>query len=309
MAVAAEARRLRDATDLVDKVNYVFLPCVLLALAATSAIVLKATSVQCEMPTNFTRETEAFVREVCQDPKYLVNSEEASSSCMSDFTWLPFRLVLQALFFFAPVCIWKRNYDAPAAVRRPDTSDDDVIEALVDELVVKLNDGKNHCRDRVRYLLMKTGFMVNLLVQSGMVGIEVWNTDEAIPLEAFCRMPLLEDNVWNVKYLPCDIQINLVVRALYVLLSCLLFFTAFATTMNGIFWFVNLLSSSQRYDFVKSLLNTESLIDRSEEAVREFVDANVSLDILQRLRLLNASDRRLAERVGQRLFEASQMPL
>lgn len=57
--------------------------------------------------------------------------------------------------------------------------------------------------------------------------------------------------------------------------------------MNGIFWFVNLLSSSQRYDFVKSLLNTESLIDRSEEAVREFVDANVSLDILQRLRLLN----------------------
>lgn len=66
-----------------------------------------------QMPTNFTRETEAFVREVCQDPKYLVNSEEASSSCMSDFTWLPFRLVLQALFFFAPVCIWKRNYDAP----------------------------------------------------------------------------------------------------------------------------------------------------------------------------------------------------
>lgn len=49
MAVAAEARRLRDATDLVDKVNYVFLPCVLLALAATSAIVLKATSVQCEV--------------------------------------------------------------------------------------------------------------------------------------------------------------------------------------------------------------------------------------------------------------------
>lgn len=49
MTAAVKGERLRTATDLVDRANFILMPCILLVLAAISAIALRITEVTCEV--------------------------------------------------------------------------------------------------------------------------------------------------------------------------------------------------------------------------------------------------------------------
>lgn len=61
MAVAPNEKRLRNATDLVDKVNCALMPCLLLTLAVVAAISVKVTSVQCQVRFHFGSYAECLV--------------------------------------------------------------------------------------------------------------------------------------------------------------------------------------------------------------------------------------------------------
>ncbi|CAB3407339.1 unnamed protein product [Caenorhabditis bovis] len=336
--------------DTIDRLNYKFTSMILVGFAllvfATNYV---GQPIQCWVPRQFTDVWEAYTESYCFiENTYFVPMNESNLPAahtredreMVYYQWVPFILLLMALFFCLPRAIWAifPSYSG-LTVADMVTSAREASEKFEDfetcaETFANNFERRNRLNVDARqsgssifnwYMVMKAAILANVAIQffalNAFLGTEYtlwgfgvlvdmlnnrhWQESGHFPRVAFCDITSRElGNIhnWTVQ---CVLMVNMFNEKIFIFVWFWLAAVLGLTAVNFVVWLRNRVSVSNRKRFIAELLKQDGIV-RDELREKRLYEEVLKDDGMLFLRLLDANSGRLrSEEVIRKIYNVT----
>ncbi|KAJ1355901.1 hypothetical protein KIN20_013472 [Parelaphostrongylus tenuis] len=306
--------------DSLDRVKYVYTPWI---LCGTAFLVLAkeyvGTAIQCWVPRQWSGGWEQYAEQYClientyfvrMNDSHMPPIEEREYRKIRYYQWVPFVLLLQALFLYVPRFVWKQlrtltKIDLPSvtiAVRNQAKTIKDPLD--VNMILKPVRKGTWGYKLTLSLLFSKILSIVVVIGQIYFIGwfmgaghlhgLRVvvdalngrqWEQSGNFPRVTFCDLEVRQLGVVHRWSLQCVLMINMFNEKIFVFLWWWLYALLLISLLNLIQWIIRQSFDSQRM-FITAVLESSVCDDVDCRDVSEFCKSALRTDGITIVRLL-----------------------